>query len=160
MTITYVWFLKYRARWTDFSVILHNFLPFYSPNNPKNQNFEKLTKMPSDIIIFQMCTINDNHMMFCSWNMQCDGQNFLSFWTIFCPFITPLKTWKINIKKKWKEHLEILSLSTSVSKIMIICYPVPETERQTEGQKKWHTEVGAPPKKNIRISTSFKCILL
>ena len=79
-----------------FFVILDNFLPFYSPNNPKNQNFEKLTKMPSDIIIFQMCTINDNHVMFCSWDMQRDGQNFLSFWTIFCPFI-PLKTWKINI---------------------------------------------------------------
>ena len=39
-------------------------LPFYSPNNPKNENFEKLKKVPGDIIILQMFTINDNHMMY------------------------------------------------------------------------------------------------
>ena len=33
------------------------------PNNPKNQNFEKNEKNPRDIIILNMCTINDNHMM-------------------------------------------------------------------------------------------------
>ena len=33
------------------------FLPFYPPNNPKNQNFEKLKKMPAIIIILHMCTI-------------------------------------------------------------------------------------------------------
>ena len=52
-------------------------------------------------------------------------QNFLSFWTIFCSF-TPLTTQKIKILKKWKKHLEILSFYTSVPKIMIICYTVPE----------------------------------
>ena len=41
----------------------------------------------------------------------------------FCLFI-PLTTQKINILKKWKEHLEILSFYTSVSKIMIMCYTV------------------------------------
>ena len=47
----------------------HNFLSFYAifcpftPNNPENQNFEKMKKMPEDIIILQKCTINDNHMM-------------------------------------------------------------------------------------------------
>ena len=40
------------------------FLPFYPPNNPKNQNFEKMKKIPGDIIILHMCTINDNHMMY------------------------------------------------------------------------------------------------
>ena len=41
-----------------------NFLPFYAPNNPKNQNFEKMKKTPGDITILHMCTINDNHMMY------------------------------------------------------------------------------------------------
>ena len=42
------------------------FRPFFAllpPNNPKNQNFEKNEKNPRDIIILNMCTINDNHMM-------------------------------------------------------------------------------------------------
>ena len=36
--------------------------------DPENQNFEKAKKMTADIIILiiilQMCTINDNHMMY------------------------------------------------------------------------------------------------
>ena len=51
---------------TEFLVILDHFLPFYPPNNPKNQNFEKLKKRPGDIIILHMCTINDNHMIYSS----------------------------------------------------------------------------------------------
>ena len=47
----------------NFLVILGHFLLFYSANNPKIQNFEKL-KMPGDITILHMCTINDNHMMY------------------------------------------------------------------------------------------------
>ena len=94
-------------------------------NNPKNQNFEKKKKTPRDIIILHMCTINDSHMMYGSWDMECNRQNFLSFWTIFCPF-TPLTAQKIKILKKWKKHLEISSFYTSVPKIMIICYIVPE----------------------------------
>ena len=43
--------------------ILDHFLPFYPANNPKNQNREKIKKTPGDIIL-QMCTINDNHMMY------------------------------------------------------------------------------------------------
>ena len=97
----------------------------FTSDNPKNQNFEKMKKLPGDIILFHMCTINDNHMMYGSWDMEHDRQNFLSFWTIFCPF-TPLTTQKIKILKKWKKHLEISSFYTSVPKIMIICYTVPE----------------------------------
>ena len=34
-------------------------------------------------IILQMSTINDNHMMYGSRDMERERQNFLSFWTIF-----------------------------------------------------------------------------
>ena len=66
-----------------------NFLPFWTifallpPNNPENQNFEKMKKMPGDIIILHLCTINDNHMMYHSWDMECDRQKFLPFCTVF-----------------------------------------------------------------------------
>ena len=87
-----VWFLRYRAQQTKSFVILDHFLPFYPINNLKNQNFEKMKKkMPGDIIILHKCTINNNHIMYGSWDMRCDRQNFLSFWNIFCP----LTTWKI-----------------------------------------------------------------
>ena len=33
-----------------------------------------------------MCTINDSHMMYGSWDMECNRQNFLSFWTVFLLF--------------------------------------------------------------------------
>ena len=40
------------------------FSALYTPpsNNPENQNFEKMKKMPVDIIISHMCTINENHI--------------------------------------------------------------------------------------------------
>ena len=118
-------------------VILDHFLPFYPPNNPKNQNFEKVKKTPGDMIILQKCNINDNHMMYGSWDMKHNRQNFLSFWSIFCP-LTPLTAQKIKIFKKRKKHLGISSLYIRVPKIMIISCMVPEiwcvTARQTDGK--------------------------
>ena len=78
---------------------------FYPPDNPKNQNFEKTTQIPQDIIL-HLCTTNDNYMMYGSWDMECNRQNFLSFWTIFYHFAAPLTTCKIKIfwkneKKTW-----------------------------------------------------------
>ena len=37
--------------------------------------------------------------------MECNRQNVLSLWTVFCPF-TPLQTQKVKILKKWKKALE------------------------------------------------------
>ena len=48
---------------TEFFVILDHFLPFYPHMDPENQNFGKMEKIPEDIIILPMCTINDSHMM-------------------------------------------------------------------------------------------------
>ena len=48
----------------QFFVILDHFLPFYPPINLENKNFVKMKKVPQDIILLQMCTINDSHMMY------------------------------------------------------------------------------------------------
>ena len=74
------------------------FLPFYPPNNPKNQNSKKWKKTPREIIILHISMINDDHMRYGSWDMEHDGQNFSSFWTIFWTFI-PLTTPEIKILK-------------------------------------------------------------
>ena len=63
---------------------------------------KKIKKMPGDIIL-HMCTKNNDHMMYGSWNMVCN-------------------------------------------KLM---------DRQMDGQKKWHIEVGAPPKKTYPENPSL-----
>ena len=115
----------------QFFVILDYFLPFYPSSNLENQNFEKIKKSPGDIIILHLCIINENRIMYGSWDMEHNRQNFWSFWAIFCPF-TQLTIQKIKILKKWKKHLQISSFYTSVPKIIIICYTVPEIRPMTD----------------------------
>ena len=96
-----VWFLRYGMEQTNCFVILKHFLPFYTPGNLKNQNFERMKTTRGDILILNMCTINFNHMMYGSWDIKHDRYNFLSFWTIFCPF-TLIKTQKKQNFEKMK----------------------------------------------------------
>ena len=114
--------------WSVTDKIFCHFWPIFAPippMNPENQNFENMKIIPGDIIILHMCTINDNHMMYGSWDMKRDKQNFLSFWTLFCPF-TPLTTQKIKILKNWKKHMKILSFYTCMAYMTIIWCMVPE----------------------------------
>ena len=80
-------------------VILGYFSPFILPENPKNQNFEKMKKSNGDIIILHVCTKNHNHMMFDSWDREWDGWNFLWFWAIFCPFTPSNNSENQNFEK-------------------------------------------------------------
>ena len=81
-----------------------------------------MKKTHRDIIILKICTINNNHMMYYSWDMERGGQKLLSFSTIFCPF-TPLTTPKIktrkNEKKKTLEVIIILQMCTKNNNHMI-----------------------------------------
>ena len=103
---------------TKYFLILDYFLPFYPPNNPENQNFEKMKKMPGDIIL-HMCTIHENHMMYGSWDMEHNRQNFVSL-DHFWPFYHLKQTRKPRFEKT-KKCMEM----QSISKIVIICYTVP-----------------------------------
>ena len=101
------------------------FLHFYPPKSPKNRNFEKMKKIPGDIIILHMCTINYGQIMHGSWDMVHDRCNYFSFCTIFCPF-TCLTAQIIKLLKKWKKSLEMSSFYICVPKIMIRWCMVPE----------------------------------
>ena len=50
---------------------------FFCPSNPlttlKIKMFKTLIKTSGDVIILQMCMINDNHMMYGSWDMEHDA---------------------------------------------------------------------------------------
>ena len=86
-----------------------------------------MLKTPGHIIFLHMCTINQDHMMYVSWDMKFNRQNFFVILGSFLPFYSP------NSQKKWKFHkyekkdLEVSAFTTSVPKIVIICFIVPET---------------------------------
>ena len=82
-----------------------------------------------------MCTINQDHMMYGSWDMKCNRRNFFVILGNFLPSYpypqpyahppSPSKSPKNENFKKIKKGLEI-SFNTSVPKIMIISFIVPE----------------------------------
>ena len=55
---------------TEFFVIFSHF--FCPSNNPENQNFEEMEKVFGDFFILHLCTKNHDHMMYASWDMECD----------------------------------------------------------------------------------------
>ena len=105
----------------NFFVILDHFLHFYSPNNLKNQNFEKMKQPPRDIITLHMCTINGNHMMYGPeiWSkteeffviLDC----FLPFWVSCTKFVPcPLHNKFFAILFKILRKLLLLLCSTNL----------------------------------------------
>ena len=140
-------------------VIIFHFGLFFAlipSNSLKNENINNNKKKKTgNIIILHKCTINHDHMQYCYWDMVHDGCNYFSFWAIFCPF-TPLTARKIKISKKWKKNAWRYHHFTHVYQklwlyVQFLRYGAQQTDEQmdgqTDGQKKWHTEVGAPPKK-------------
>ena len=100
------------------------FLPFY-PFNPKNQNFEKMKKKPGGIIILHISNINENNMVYGSWDIEHDRRNFLSFWIILCTFIpltfqTPGDI--IILHKCTKNHHHMLYCSLDMADNRFNCY--------------------------------------
>ena len=99
------------------------FLPFYPTIDPENQNFEKMKKL-EDIIILQIFTINDSHMMYDFSDIECNRQNIFVILDHFLPFYSPTNPKNQNFEKLKKDP-GLSSFYTSVPKIMIIFYTVP-----------------------------------
>ena len=138
--------------------ILDHFLPFHPAKKPKKNFFWKNGKNYSeDIIILNKCTKSHDHMLQCFWHTTCDRCVFyFSFWAKNQNFL--------KMKKKKKKTLKILSFYTCAPKIMITWCMVPEiwckmdwlTDGRIDSRKKWHIEVGAPPKNTTERMFSFK----
>ena len=68
---------------------------------------DRMKKTPGDIIILHKCTINDNHMMYGSWDMKRDRQFFVIL-DHFLPFYPPNNSKNQNFeklkKKIWRYH--------------------------------------------------------
>ena len=131
-----------------------SFWAIFCPFTPLTaQKIRIKKKKARDIIILHKCTKNHDHMLYCSWDMAHDRCNCcFSFWAFFCPF-TPLTAQKIKILKKWKKmpgDIILLHMCTkNYDQMMYDSWDMVcdrRTDRQMDGRKKWHIEVGAPPK--------------
>ena len=89
-------------------------MPFYPTNNQKNQNFEKIKKIPLNIIILHMCTKDYDQMTYGSWDMVRDRCNcYFSFCAIFYPPNSPKNQYFEKMKKsKTPKDIIILHMCT------------------------------------------------
>ena len=142
------------------------FLPFYPPNNPENQNFEKMKKMPRYIIILNMFIINENHMMYSSWDME-HNRNFFLILDPFTPLAAQKENQNFEKMKKTPGDIIILHKCTTNENHMrygtwdmkhdrhnflsfgaFFCPFTPLTTQKIKLLKKWKT--------SLEVS-SFKC---
>ena len=94
-----------------------HFRPFFWTFNPlttwKIKSSKKSKKTPRDIIILHMCIINDNHMMYCYWDMEHDVTQFFVILDHFFALLPPNNLKNQNFKKVKKPPGD-LSLYTCV----------------------------------------------
>ena len=130
--------------------------------NPEKQNCK----------IESISTINNNHMMYASWDMKPNRWNFLSFWTVlpFYPIMDPenqnfeikkKKTWRYyhftNVHHKWHSYdIWLLRYGVQQTDLFVILdhfllfYPPPLTTWKINILKKW--------KKTLEILSFYTCI--
>ena len=107
-------------------------------------------------------------MIICSWSWSYDVAHnrcncYFSLWAIFCPF-NPLTAQKIRIKKKKNEKItwRYYHFTDAYQKfwsddVLFLRYDMRWRDRdgridkQMVGHRKWHIEVGTPPKQSNEI---------
>ena len=118
-----------------------------------------MKKIPGDIIILHKCTKNYDHMLYCSWDMVHDrwGLFFFSFWVFFFPFTLTARRYHLSPG----DIITLHTCSKNYDQLIYSSWYIVHngwTYGQTDRRKKWHIEVGVPPKKFI--STNAYSILL
>ena len=86
--------------WTFFA-LLQPPPPPPLPLQPRESKFWKNEKSIWIYHLLHKCTINNNNIIYGSWDINCNRQIFLSSWAIFYP-LTCLTTLKMKTSKKWK----------------------------------------------------------
>ena len=124
--ILMIWYSSWKTEWDGLELVITvHFLPFYSspPKNLKNQKFEKIKEKnccDGDIIILHT---HVHQKITITWGTVPYEVQFLryrvrqtEFFVILYHFLTfyhPTSK-KIEILKKWKKYLEMLSVYTCV----------------------------------------------
>ena len=101
-TKNHIWFLKYKAGQNVLSFwAIFVLLPTWRPRKPK---FWKIKKIPGGIIILLMCTINDKHMMYGSWDMESDRIFYFEPFFALLPPYGPRKSKFWNKKNTYRYY--------------------------------------------------------
>ena len=150
-----VCFFRYGMQQTEFLSFWAIFCLFTPLDNPKNQNFSNTKKAPEDIMILHKCTKNHDYLLYFSWHVACEGCDY--YFSIFALLhalqLKKLKLRKKNNKKTPRDFI-ILHICTKNHDQMMCSSCDDDGARQMvrqtdrDGWKKWHIEVGAPPKKS------------
>ena len=111
-----------RHNFLSFQAILYSFTRLLTT---KISIWKRCKKTTGDIIILHMCTSNQNHIMYGSWDKKCKGQSFFVILGHFLLLAPPNNPKNQNFEKI-KKHLEILSFYTSAPQMTIIFCIVPE----------------------------------
>ena len=106
----HLWFLRYGEWWTQFFVILDDFLAFFTPLTTWKIKTLKNKKTPGVIIILHKCTKSHDHMLHCSFyipsptpgsrqNLRFSGiltKKYVLFPDFYCKKVTfcPESSWK------------------------------------------------------------------
>ena len=98
-------------KWCEADIILLSFwaifcpLPPPPPNDPEKENFQKLKKIPGDIILLNMCTINEDHIKYIhvSWNFSACQTDFFVILGHFLSF-HPTENWENQTFEKMKKR--------------------------------------------------------
>ena len=136
------------------------FCPFTPLTTQKMEISKKMKKNCLEISFYTSAPKNHDHMLHCSWDMVCDRCNcYFSFWATFCPFTPncPKNQNFTNMKKTPGDIiLHVYQKNDDVCWqwwCMVRWCMVPEIWGTTDGRtdkKKWHIEVGVPPKNYTR----------
>ena len=97
--------------WSATYIIFCHFRPIFAllPHCwPQKLKLWKNVKKYDDIILLHMCTINPDHMMYGSWDMKCNRQNFFAILGNFLPFYTPNSPKNENFKTIKKRPGDII----------------------------------------------------
>ena len=142
-----------KQNFLSFWIIFCPFTPPYGPRKSKFWKYENNTWR-----YYHFTNVYHKWQSYNIWFLRYEVQwtEFLSFWTIFRPF-SPQQPKKSKLWKTEKKHMElsfydlILHMCTkNYDQMMYSSWDMvheKRTDGQTDGQKKWHIEVGAPPKK-------------
>ena len=125
-----VWFLRYGVWQTEFCVILDCFLPFNPTPTPLITRKIKTLKKWKKLLEILFYTFVSQWQSYDIWLLRYRAQQteFFVILDHFLPFYNPKNQ---NFKNLIKS-LKISSFYTSVSKIMIKCYIVPEIWHVTD----------------------------
>ena len=149
---------------------MSHFLPFYPPNSSKNQNLKKWKK---SLEISSFYTSVPKIMIICYtvpeiWCMTDGFFFFFSFWVFFSPFTLTARRYHLSPG----DIITLHTCSKNYDQMIYSSWYIVHngwTYGQTDRRKKWHIEVGVPPKKfistnaySILFKKSFQssCILM